>query len=105
MKEPFAHLRPGAWMLCLLLLTGVVHRSLAAEEGAPQNAAPTLAAADTNAAPAASATAATRAEAPGTAPSPAGSPDEIQLSLQGANVDMVVQWLAQNTGKTVIKHP
>ena len=33
------------------------------------------------------------------------SADEIQLSLQGANVDMVVQWLAQTTGKTVIKHP
>ena len=31
--------------------------------------------------------------------------DEIQLSLQGANVDMVAQWLAQNTGKAVIKHP
>jgi type II secretion system protein D len=31
--------------------------------------------------------------------------DEMQLSLQGANVDMVVQWLAQTTGKTVIKHP
>jgi general secretion pathway protein D len=31
--------------------------------------------------------------------------DEIQLSFQGANVDMIVQWLAQNTGKTVIKHP
>jgi general secretion pathway protein D len=33
------------------------------------------------------------------------SSDEIQLSLQGANIDMIVQWLAQNTGKTVIKHP
>lgn len=31
--------------------------------------------------------------------------DDIQLSFQGANVDMVVQWLAQTTGKTVIKHP
>lgn len=31
--------------------------------------------------------------------------NEIQLSLQGANIDMVVQWLAQNTGKTVIKSP
>ncbi|HLH55206.1 MAG TPA: secretin N-terminal domain-containing protein [Verrucomicrobiae bacterium] len=31
--------------------------------------------------------------------------DEIQLSLQGANIDMIVQWLAQTTGKTVIKHP
>ena len=30
---------------------------------------------------------------------------EIQLSFQGANVDMVAQWLAQTTGKTVIKHP
>ncbi len=33
------------------------------------------------------------------------SPEEIQLSFQGANVDMIVQWLAQTTGKTVIKHP
>lgn len=31
--------------------------------------------------------------------------DEIPLSFQGANIDMVVQWLAQTTGKTVIKHP
>jgi len=31
--------------------------------------------------------------------------DEIQLSFQGANIDMIVQWLAQTTGKTVVKHP
>jgi type II secretion system protein D len=31
--------------------------------------------------------------------------DEIQLSFQGANIDMVVQWLSQTTGKNVIKHP
>lgn len=31
--------------------------------------------------------------------------DEIQLSFQGANIDMIVQWLAQQTGKTVVKHP
>lgn len=31
--------------------------------------------------------------------------DEIQLSFQGANIDMVVQWLAQTTGKSVVKHP
>ncbi|MFO1488034.1 MAG: secretin N-terminal domain-containing protein [Verrucomicrobiota bacterium] len=31
--------------------------------------------------------------------------DEIQLSFQGANVDMIIQWLAQTTGKTVLKHP
>lgn len=29
----------------------------------------------------------------------------IQLSLENANIDMVVQWLAQTTGKTVIKSP
>ncbi|HWX23218.1 MAG TPA: secretin N-terminal domain-containing protein [Candidatus Binatia bacterium] len=33
------------------------------------------------------------------------STNEIQLSFQGANIEMVVQWLAQNTGKSVIKHP
>ena len=31
--------------------------------------------------------------------------DQIQLSFQGANVDMVVQWLAKTTGKSVVKHP
>jgi type II secretion system protein D len=31
--------------------------------------------------------------------------DGIELSFQGANIDMVVQWLAQTTGKTVVKHP
>jgi general secretion pathway protein D len=33
------------------------------------------------------------------------APDAIQLSFQGANIDMVVQWLSQTTGKTVLKHP
>ncbi|HEY5234383.1 MAG TPA: secretin N-terminal domain-containing protein, partial [Verrucomicrobiae bacterium] len=33
------------------------------------------------------------------------SADGIELSLQGANVDMVAEWLAQTTGKTVIKSP
>ncbi len=33
------------------------------------------------------------------------SADGIELSFQGANVDMVAQWLAQTTGKTVIKSP
>lgn len=31
--------------------------------------------------------------------------DEVQVSFQGANIDMVAQWLAQTTGKSVIKHP
>jgi type II secretion system protein D len=34
----------------------------------------------------------------------AGS-EEIQLSFQGANIEMVVQWLANTTGKSVVKHP
>jgi general secretion pathway protein D len=29
----------------------------------------------------------------------------IELSFQGANIDMVVQWLSQTTGKSVLKHP
>ncbi|HVY72403.1 MAG TPA: secretin N-terminal domain-containing protein, partial [Verrucomicrobiae bacterium] len=33
------------------------------------------------------------------------STNEIQVSFQGANIDMVVQWLAQTTGKSVVKHP
>ena len=31
--------------------------------------------------------------------------DLIQLSFQGANIDMIAQWLAETTGKNVIKHP
>ncbi len=31
--------------------------------------------------------------------------EDIQLSFQDANIDMIVQWLAQQTGKTVVKHP
>jgi general secretion pathway protein D len=34
-----------------------------------------------------------------------GPADGIQLSFQGANIDMVVQWLSQTTGKSVLKHP
>lgn len=34
------------------------------------------------------------------------SPDDlIQLSFQGANIDMIVQWLAETTDKSVVKHP
>jgi type II secretory pathway component GspD/PulD (secretin) len=36
---------------------------------------------------------------------PENTNDQIQISFQGANIDMVVQWLAQTTGKTVVKHP
>jgi type II secretion system protein D len=33
------------------------------------------------------------------------SSDEILVSFQGANIDMIVQWLAQTSGKNVLKHP
>jgi type II secretion system protein D len=41
---------------------------------------------------------------PGSTNNPA-STNGIQLSFQGANIDMVVQWLSQTTGKSVLKHP
>jgi general secretion pathway protein D len=31
--------------------------------------------------------------------------EEIQVSFQGADINMIVQWIAQTTGKSVIKHP
>ncbi len=34
-----------------------------------------------------------------------GTNEDIQVSFQGANIDMIVQWLAQTTGKSVVKHP
>lgn len=34
-----------------------------------------------------------------------GAPEEMQLAFQNANIDMIVQWLAKNTGKSVVKHP
>jgi len=30
---------------------------------------------------------------------------EIQVSFRGSNIDMVIQWLAKETGKSVLKHP
>jgi len=36
---------------------------------------------------------------------PSGTNDGITVSFQGANVDMIAQWLAQTTGKNVVKHP
>ncbi len=54
--------------------------------------------------PNASSSAPKPAEAKPGEPSTNGT-DEIQLSLQNANIDMVLQWLSQNTGKPVIKSP
>ncbi len=39
------------------------------------------------------------------APVPLSANEEIQVSFQGANIDMIVQWLSETTGKSVVKHP
>ncbi len=46
-------------------------------------------------------------ETPGakTAPAPLSPTEEIQVSFQGANIDLIVQWLSETTGKSVVKHP
>src|SRR5204862_687148 len=36
---------------------------------------------------------------------PLGPNDQVQLSFQNAQIDMIVQWLAKTTGKSVVKHP
>jgi type II secretion system protein D len=43
--------------------------------------------------------------APGAPGGPGVQGADDQLSFQGANIDMVVQWLAKATGKSVVKHP
>ncbi len=55
--------------------------------------------------PPTAATTSTNAPPAGGSATNAPASDEIQLSFQGANIDMVVQWLAQQTGKSVLKHP
>ncbi len=41
----------------------------------------------------------------GSATNAPAATDDIQLSFQGANIDMIVQWLSERTGKSVLKHP
>lgn len=43
--------------------------------------------------------------APDAAATSPATEDSMQVSFQGANIDMIVQWLAKTTGKSVIKHP
>ncbi len=45
------------------------------------------------------------AETKPTETKPTEKPDEVQLSFQGAKIDVVLKWLNQVTGKTIIKHP
>lgn len=82
----------------------------------PTNAPPTVAGVPTNNAPPSGATASVPATPvplmppPNILPmSPAASDsdntNEVQLSFQNAQVDLIVQWLAKQTGKSVVKHP
>jgi general secretion pathway protein D len=79
----------------------------------PTTNAPVVATVATNA-PVATNTPATppaTAAPPALAAPPPSAPDEVasdgtmQVSFQNANVDMIVQWLAKTTGKSVVKHP
>ena len=33
------------------------------------------------------------------------TPEEIQLSFTGTNIDTIIKWLAEQTGKSIVKHP
>ncbi|HZR19124.1 MAG TPA: secretin N-terminal domain-containing protein [Verrucomicrobiae bacterium] len=121
-RVQFIFPRHGLGSLCQVMAALVLFCSLAvAQDAQPAadkkkpEAGPTIAAAaeanasakpepSSPAAPTDGATTSTNQDG-STKAAPDKSSDEIQLSLQGANIDMVVQWLAQTTGKTVIKHP
>lgn len=95
-----------------------------AETAAASNAPPSAAApapGDTSAGGTNAAAAGQPAQAPpgtggaaiaGTGAESAGGPstnavpdDGIQVAFQGADINMIVQWIAQTTGKSVVKHP
>ncbi len=48
---------------------------------------------------------ATNAPTAGGVSTHAPASEDIQVSFQGANIDMIVQWLSTTTGKSVLKHP
>lgn len=80
----------SAWPILGALSLWIVTQGLSAQDASPADApAPN---------PVAQA-------APAPADAGAANSEDIQLSFQGANIDMVVQWLAKVTGKSVIKHP
>jgi type II secretion system protein D len=100
---------------------------VAAPDAAASTDAPGTAAASTNAPGTAAAstnspaTAAASTNAPGTAAASTNAPDGstnapaeepkklptdmISLSFQNMQIDQVLQWLSENTGKSVVKHP
>lgn len=72
--------------------------------------APSPTAASTNRPPTIPPSIAARMARPGSTPSSTSTnaldPNrEIQVSFRGSNIDMVIQWLAKETGKSIVKHP
>jgi type II secretion system protein D len=90
------------YLLMLCMLGAAFAQNAPPPAGANPTAAPPGAPAPSGANPTAAPPGA-RSAAPLTADVPSPT-DELQLSFQGANIDMVVQWLAKTTGKSVIKH-
>ncbi len=95
----------GTWLLCGTIVT------LDAQEAVAQpGAAATAQTISTNATPAPGATVAgtnavpANADATRASSDTNASPDEIQLSFQNTPIDMIVQWLMQTTGKSVMKN-
>ncbi|HRI15883.1 MAG TPA: secretin N-terminal domain-containing protein [Verrucomicrobiota bacterium] len=78
---------PIAWVIAVIVAAGFAALSAVAQVPPAPPGAPASASAATN------------------APTPLNPNEEIQVSFQGANVDMIVQWLSETTGKSVVKHP
>lgn len=101
------NLSPHSKLICVaaLFVATALSFAQAPQTNAPATSATTNSpAASTNAAPATNTVA--RTNRPPGMPGPGGAQgSDDQLSFQGANIDMVVQWLAKATGKSVVKHP
>jgi general secretion pathway protein D len=95
---------------CAILWMAVDAVPTAAQDVPPSDARTNAPASVSTNTPAAGTNVAARVDGPAPAgeqsnTNSAASTNEIQLSFQGANIDMIVQWLAQTTGKSVLKHP
>ena len=100
------HLPSPTSFLGLILLTAALTAGPPLRAQAPPPPAPVPAPAPTTPSPAPAADASTNVPAGAKPDSGPLSPnEEIQVSFQGANIDLIVQWLSQTTGKSVVKHP
>jgi len=95
-------LSAGLALTCWLLASFPAVR-LAAQEAKNQQP-PAPAPAPPGAPPASVATPPAGAPATSTGAAAVASAGDVQLSFAGANVDLVVKWLAEVTGKSIVKH-